>query len=67
MTKEDVKELLAKHPVIDVEFEYNTLTLVLQGGHELVIDSECTAFDESLLSISHIVTERKLVGSVELG
>ncbi|WP_045513955.1 hypothetical protein [Bacillus amyloliquefaciens] len=67
MTKEDVKELLAKHPVIDVEFEYNTLTLVLQGGNELVIESECTTFDESLLTISHIVMERRLAGSVELG
>ncbi|MHA6145781.1 hypothetical protein [Bacillus licheniformis] len=66
MTKEDVKELLTEHPVIDVEFEYNSLTLVLQGGRELVIESSWF-YDESILSIDHIVTERKSIGRVELG
>lgn len=66
MTKEDVKELLTKHTIMDVEFDHNTLILVLQGGRELVIESSWL-YDESILSIDYLITERKSVGKVELG
>lgn len=60
-----LRELLVKNPVKDVRFEYNTVVLILSGGHEVEILSEME-FDTSCLTIEHYVVERKEVGRAEL-
>lgn len=65
LNKANLRELLVTHAVKDVRFEYNTIVLILDGGHELEFLSEMD-FDTSCLSVEHHVIERKQVGRVEL-
>lgn len=65
IVKEKIKGLLTNHPVRDVRFEYNTMIIVLNGGHEIEISSE-EDYDSHLLSVEHYVIERKQLDRVEL-
>lgn len=64
--KEDIKGLLINHSIKDVQFGYNEVTLVLNGGNEIVIGSEMAGHDSSMLTVETYVTERKNTGRVEL-
>jgi hypothetical protein len=58
--------LLSNHVIKNVEFSYNTITLILNQGHEIVIQSETLGDDESQLVVATYETKRIATASVEL-
>jgi hypothetical protein len=66
MMKEKLKELFINYPVKDIRFEYKTVIIVLNGGHEIEIGAEFDGYDEANLTIEHYVIERKRVEGIEL-
>jgi hypothetical protein len=66
MTSEKMKELFINYPVKDVRFDYKKVIIVLNGNHEIEIESEYAGYDDHQLVISHYETVRKLVEQEEL-
>jgi hypothetical protein len=61
-----VLSLLSNHVIKNVEFSYNTITLILNQGHEIVIEAESLGDHETQLVVATYETKRVATGSVEL-
>jgi len=64
--KQKVLSLLSNYTIKDVEFSYNQVTLVLNQGHEIVLEAETVDIDESRLNVATYEVKRVATGMVEL-
>jgi ribulose bisphosphate carboxylase small subunit len=64
--KQKVLSLLSNYTIKDVEFSYNQVTLVLNQGHEIVLESESIGDCESQLVVATYEVKRVATGLVEL-
>jgi hypothetical protein len=66
LTKEFLLELFINYPVKDIEFSYNQVTIILNQGHEIVLEAEMADYDECRLIVGTYETKRIATGKVEL-
>jgi hypothetical protein len=64
--KDTITQLITANQVKAVSFDINEVTLILNGGKEIVFIAESQGYDGCTLNASIYETVRKQVGEVDL-